>query len=205
MAKVLARTGVSLADVYNILGSIVGVDQLNVEEIQGVHEMGGTIFSERLTGVIGQIRAFEIAQSTDFAVALPILSGLLRVLGIVVVADAAARVTNVQVSFSDTIGGNEQDFPAFAWATAIDAERAILMQIDGAVAATAIQFVPLGVPQVPSLIVGTEHRANNVPTILMRGQTAAFGAGDVTINAFIYLASAADQALSSFGVPIPGW
>ena len=45
MVKILSQAGISLADLYNVEGSIAGIEQLDTRELPIVHEMSGTIFS----------------------------------------------------------------------------------------------------------------------------------------------------------------
>lgn len=207
MPKVLSQAGISLADAYEIQGSIAGVEQLRSEEVALVHEMGGTMFSERITGGMVRLTSGAIAQSTDFNISMATpIQGLMRILGCFVQIDTAGRLTNAQLSNGSTIGGDEHDCPFWAWATGAgeDFERGIIVQASGAAVAGRVMLVPSNRPNIPGMIIGDEQRIG-VPQIRFRGQSAAFGAGTVTAIATLYVASAADPRLTSYGLPIPSW
>ena len=66
MPKILSQAGDSLADSYDVAGSIAGVDDLITQDVQLLHEMGGTIFSERLTSQVLTIASGSIAQNSEY-------------------------------------------------------------------------------------------------------------------------------------------
>ena len=206
MPKVLAQAGFSLADVYDVQGSIAGVDQLVTEEVHLVHEMGGTIFSERLGGAIIRATTGALNQSTTWDVittGLP--AGIWRVEGVYVQSDTAGRSDRAQVSLRDINAGRE--FPLFVWDATNDFQSDIRIIENGAAVgndAALIQTSP--VPNLPSLGIASGQRTQRVgEEIAFRGQTTAFGAGTITHTALIYIAFMRLRGVSSIGLPIPGW
>lgn len=214
MAKILAQAGKSLSRIYNTVGSKIGVEQLQSEDVSLIHEMGGTIAAERMTTRFLKFSSGALAQNittqSDVPSAGPIV-GMQRILGIVVVADTAARVTRIMVSLNQPAPSD--DFVLFSWDTSIDAERPVLMRFTGAGATVHSQFVPLGTQPLPSLLGGTEQPLiSGADQFSARGLTSGFGAGTVTITAMIYLAEMLAQGTGSKGAPgsshglaLPSW
>jgi len=66
MPKVLGQVGVSLADAYDIEGSIAGVDELVTRDVSLTHDMAATIFSERVSTAIRRSATAALAQNTLF-------------------------------------------------------------------------------------------------------------------------------------------
>jgi len=209
MTKVLGQVGVSLADQYDVKGSIAGVDRLDVEEVKAVHELGATMFSERLASRVVQTGTGALLQSVNFDMAIgpddivpQLPSGVARILALSVFADTAARTTRVQVSMHEPIA--DRDIPLFVWNTALDSE--IEIDVDTVAGNNVFYFRP--VAPLPwgdkSIVLGRDQR-ETVPTIVCRGATSAFGAGNVAITLRLYIAFAESQGLSSYGVPVPSW
>lgn len=207
MAKVLAQAGTSLADIYDVEGSVAGVDTLESKEVHLVHEMGQAIFSERLEGQLIRFSSGDILQSVAFddAFTLP-PAGISRVAAVAVHIDTTARLTNAQVSVSRIVPGNFQDCVVWAWATGAgdDFERQIRIQDAGAAVAAVQQLVPQPQGLIPNMLIGTQQR-NSVPQINFRGISAAFGAGTVEAVAVVYIVSTGVTALTNKGLPIPSW
>jgi len=203
MVKVLSQAGISLADTYDVEGSIAGIEQLQSQDVQLVHEMGGTIFSERLNGAIRRSQDLEALQSTTWDNVLTDLPATIsRVLGCVVFTDVEARLQSVMVAIRDAASGRE--IPIFAWDTG-EAFIGVRMSDDGsAVAPVEILQNALGIGVLPSMLIGDNQRAP-VNSIAFRGQTTAFGAGDVTTTMLLYIAHTHLGGISSFGLPVPGW
>jgi len=207
MVKILAQAGISLADTYDIEGSIVGVERLEPGEVQVVHEMGAVIASERMIGNILRVTTGDLLQSISWNLLIPSLPDTaLRTLGVSVVAITGSRVDNCQVSIrDDTLITAGVEIPIFAWAATPDDEVPFRWVNNGAGVAEARllrQFSP--VPGVPSMGFGTDQR-ESTPAIVFRGATTAFGAGNVEIVAQIYASWIGSAGRSSFGVPIPSW
>lgn len=211
MPKVLSKSGDSLADSYDVEGSVAGIEELQSRDVSLIHEMGGVLVSERLVGIFAAMQALDVAQSTTFAVVFDtsLTRGAVcgRILGVNVVADVTARVTTCQVSVARIDAGSQGDHPIWAWevGAGTDFERVIRMQQNGGAVADVIQLVPSpGSVQIPSFTVGLAQPLP-IPRIVMRGTTAAFGAGTVTIDANVYFLTPELQGVSSRGLPLPGW
>jgi len=215
MVKILSQAGMSLADTYNVEGSIAGVEQLRSEEVQLVHEMGTTILSERMASTIQAFNPGAIAQSTGFDVRwvfLPnVISRLVNV-SVCVVAAEGGRIGNAQVSIEtlDSAGAVAAEIPIWMW----NATDSFVVDIEwsnqGAAAAEHEFLVPRSGPhvQLPYLTVGTLSRFSSA-MIQFRGATTAFGAGTVTplvqLHVNFPLVASAGPSPSSFGLPVPSW
>lgn len=203
MPKVLSQSLVSLADMYDVEGSIAGVDQLVSEEVSLVHEAGATMFSERLSSAIRRRATAAIAQNTNIGEVitdLPLEPS--RILGIQVMnagSTTVARVASLNVTLRDT-GGREQMI--WMWDGTVEVQQVV---DDGAaVAAFEVLRPEPTFNLIPNFRVGA-FAPQSVADLAMRGVTTGFGAGTVTLVLLVYLAFAADAAVSSFGLPIPSW
>jgi len=202
VVKVLSKSGDSLADTYDVEGSIAGIEQLRPEEITLVHEMGATLFSERMSGAIRRARVEAINQSTVFDVVLTDLpAGNWRVFAVVVFANFVDRVGNVMVAMRDP--GSGREIPIFLWDTANDAQSTARIVQEGAAAGNVQMLIPNPL-QTPSFGVGS-GQPQQVPEIAMRGTSSAFGAGTVAVTTLIYLGLSQIGGLSSRGLPVPSW
>lgn len=201
MPKILSKTGDSLADVYDVEGSIAGVDELLSEEINLVHEMGGTAFSERLSTRMFSISSGAIAQSIAFNVNFSENENA-RVLGVQVITTTEARVSHVQVSITSPPGVDNQECPIWGWESTKDTFRSLSMLVGGAIVSRDV-LVP-AFSLLPNLLVGPDS-PRSAQTLTIRGAATAFGAGTVTIQALLYLAFPQTAGLSSRGLPLPGW
>lgn len=207
MPKVLAQAGSSLADIYNVQGSIAGVDELVTREVALVHEMGATIFSERCSSVIRRITSGALAQNIAFDVVVTDLPrGLWRILSLTVIADTVGRTDRAQVSFHDAIPSVEQDVPLFTWATGNGGTESLIRISDVGAVNNRLQLVPApGTPfQFPNLGVGVGQR-QQVGQIAFRGLTTGFGAGAVTLVALLHIAFMDVGGLNSHGLSVPSW
>ena len=203
MPKVLAQAGTSLADVYDVEGSVAGVEQLLSQEVNLVHEMGGTIFSERFSTFIRRTQTAATLQSVDID---EVITGLpnpyWRVLGVVVLVDVTGRLTRMCVNIRDPVVGTGREIPVWIWdaansnAVRIDEEGTVLVR-------EALTPVP-GTTLVPSMGVG-DLQPQGTTELSLRGRTSAFGAGTVTITALIQIGFAQVGGISSKGLPLPGW
>ncbi len=202
MSKVLSQSGISLADQYDVEGSVAGIEDLNSRDVSLVHEMGQTLFSERLGATIRRTSSGAIGQSDvwdNVIVTFP--TAPFRILGVIVLSDDATRLSVVTVSIRST--QQVREMPIFEWDTN---EGAVTSRIDqeGAGAANTSTLIPARSTGWPTLGVGSLSR-QEVGAIAFRGSTNAFGAGDVTTIALIHIAFAQQAGLSSYGLPIPGW
>ena len=210
--KVLGQAGTSLADVYDVEGSIAGVENLDSNNVALQHEMGATIFSERLFGSIERIPSGALAQNIAFDVVVSTFPGVYRVLGVVVLVDVLARLTLAQVSLRSSRQGREM--PIFVWDTVNDIGSSIRTVENGAASASTGILVQATPQHMPSLGMSQGQPLQAGDEIVFRGLTSGFGAGTVNITALIYVAATgllADAAgnlvagLQSRGLPIPGW
>jgi len=201
VAKILSKSGDSLADVYDVDGSIAGIEDLVSRDVNLVHEMGSTIFSERLSASIFPLTSGAIPQSTAFNSALPI-SPTSRLLGLAVVTDQLARINDMQVSIQAGAPGAQTDIPLFVW-VAGEIAKVIRMEIGGSLQTQTI-LLPASGASTPNLIIGQDSPLP-AATFILRGQTNAFGAGTVTTQVILHIAFPQLEGLSNRGLPLPGW
>lgn len=200
MAKILSKSGESLADVYDIKGSIAGIDDLISEEVHLTHEMGATIFSERMAGRIVEIPTGDILKDIQFNINFS-FSQVTRILGIAVLTDDATRLVRVQVSVTSPPALSNTDVPFFLWDSTGSSVTAEVLVSGSILVRSALTSV---VPFVPNLLMG-QQSARPISTITLRGLTLNFGAGTVNISALVYVAFPELGGVSSRGLPIPGW
>jgi len=195
----------SLADSYDIEGSIAGVEELLSQDVSLVHEMGNTIFSERLSGRMVNFETAAIGQSTAFVggfvtdLEVPVM----RILGVEVMVDTVDRVADMCVSISQGAGtvGNEMPIWVFAGGSNY---RTVRFLVDGTLANQNVADPVPAFTKLPNILVG-RPQPETTSIMNVRGTTTAFGAGDVTITVAVYLAFPQGQALSSRGLPVPSW
>jgi len=202
------QSGISLADQYDVPGSIAGLHRLDTEEVKTVHDMSATLFAERASGRIFRIATGALTQSVDFEVVGSAMGGTQsRIYGIQVQIDIAigdvldiARCAVVARS-SET----NREIPIWMWN---NVDGATIRMDDGTgTLANEVFLVPNPLFTMPPFMLFGPSQPLFVDQIAMRGSTAAFGAGDVTITALVYSAIATDQVSGSesFGVPVPSW
>lgn len=205
MTKVLSRSGDSLADVYDVEGSVAGIEQLETHELPIVHEMGATILSERFTTRVFRIPTGDILQDIEFAIELTTLPETpARLLGVQVIIDTTARISRCAVLLTDPTVG--QDFPLWVMETAAAAETVIME--DATV--SAVQRILIPQPSItlasPTFVGGRQQQDNMVSSVTFAGLSTGFGAGTVSLVALLYLAfPRRDINISSRGLPIPSW
>jgi len=202
VVKIQSQGGRSLADMYDVQGSIAGIEELEPREVQLVHEMGSVLFSERFRTTIRTLTTGAIAQNTDFEIEmLNPPSAITRVLGIKVIADVGARVLRAQVSANDP--RFSQDFPLWVFSQNVLA-NAIAIENAGAAGIVDLLLGEASESGVPSFVGGTDQ-PDQVRDMAMRGRTTAFGAGTVTLTAIIFLAFTFTGGVSAFGAKVPSW
>lgn len=203
MVKILSQAGASLADVYDVQGSVAGIDQLETRELPIVHEMGSTVFSERLSGNHRRQVTAALAQSTAFDVVLTDFGqgNVQRILGVSVLANFSSRIARAMVAIRDPI--DERELPIFVWDTANDAESVIRIVDNGAAAVDMSVLIPNPLI-LPSMLLG-DGQPDQMPDIAFRGVTSAFGAGTVVLTLLIYHVFAELGGVSSHGLPVPSW
>ena len=205
MTKILSQAGNSLADVYDVEGSIAGIEQLETRELPIVHEMGSTVFSERLGGEIVRLATGDLLQSAAFDVILTSPpTGIWRVLGLIVLSDTTGRVDRAQVSLRDP--GTGREMPIFVWQATPDIELAIRI-VENNQAVTSMGTLRTVQTQVPNLAIAEGQPRRVGEEIVFRGSATAFGAGTVELIALLYLGvtELTQGAISSRGLPVPGW
>jgi len=199
--KILGQAGTSLADAYDVEGSVVGVEELDAHAVKTVHELGGTMFSERISGTIANFETGDILQTITFNSSFTIAGAAIRLLGVALVADVTARILNASLHISDLPGG-ANDMPIMAWESGDD-EVPIRVK-HGGVVASEFLLQPAQPPYIPNLLFGSET-PGPVPQLNLRGITATFGAGTVNLICIAYFAVPMVQGLSSKGLPYPSW
>jgi len=209
MSKILAQAGVSLADVYDIEGSIVGVEELDARDVKTVHEMGATILSERLGAQIHLLQTSALAQNLTWDIELPPFRDITRLLNVAVVHNTVTgRVLHTNVSLNNAFPGDESEIPLFNWTFGVgnDVTKTCRIKLSGLSVMDLLRLSPGEGFTPPTLIVGTQQ-PQAVPTITWRGKTGGFGAGTVTVTALILVAapSSVGSGLKNKGLPVPSW
>ena len=203
MVKILSRSGDSLADTYDVEGSIAGIDQLLSKEVTLIHEMGGTIFSERLTGGIVRLSSTALAQNVSWNVVFEVVTTTMsRIVGVLVFADTSTRIVSATVAIRDPLAGREM--PVAIWDSSEDRVTIRMVDDGAAVAVFDAMVTSMNGPTVPSMMLGGAQ-PSPVNEITFRGLTTGFGAGTVTCTALVYLLHASVTGLSSRGLPLPSW
>lgn len=204
--RVQTQSGSSLADIYNTKGSKLDIDEIDVREIKGVHEMGATIFSERLSGGIRRGSTGAIAENIVFGEVMNMATVPSRLLALVVFTDNAARIDDCNVVILSTESdGDLQECPLWIWDGA-NSEIARFIDNAGNADEHNVLLPTPGTRSLPSMSFGTDQ-----PTIadrlVLRGTTTGFGAGTVTLTMLAYVANALARTgeISSRGLAIPGW
>ena len=208
MPKILSRSGADLADIYNVEGSIAGIEDLVSREVHLAHEMGAEIFSERLRTFMVLLDTGNVIQNTAFnEIAGGIPDSINRVLGVSVILDTAARLDMCSLMVRNTITGRET--PIFVWDTADDLEQRIRWSIDGAAVVEDVHCQPLTSSMLPYLLTRT-GASSSMPELAFRGLTGGFGAGNLRARCIVTLCRPSSGAPtagepSSHGLSIPGW
>lgn len=208
MGKILSRSGESLADLYDVEGSIAGIDQLETRELPIVHEMGNTLFSERLRTRVFRVTTGAILQDVSFRIELDTLPETpCRLLGLQVISDNKARILRCAVYLTDP--SLPQDFPVWVLSGATPTGESLVME-DAGTSATFDLLEPIAPNnQFPSFTGGREQGGGTdtmVSQLTLQGRSTGFGAGSVVITALALLAfPARDVNISSRGLPIPSW
>lgn len=205
MAKILSQSGNSLADIYDVEGSVAGIEQLETRDLPIMHEMGATVMSERFTTRIIRLSTTGIAQNLEFRIEIGTLPETpARLLGIQVISDNSGRIVRAAVVATDPT--LQQDIPLWVWDAAGAVSEAIIM-FDATVSAAHSLLIPHGGANIfPSFCGGREQQDSMVSSLTLTGRTTGFGAGTVVITALCYLAfPRRDINISSKGVPIPSW
>lgn len=201
MARILSKSGDSLADAYDVDGSIAGIEQLRSEEVHLTHEMGGVLHSERMAADVLSVSSGAVAQSTAWNVNFSIGPAITRILGAQIVTNGIGGIASAVLSVSTGIPIT--DMPLIAWDSTGGAAVAVPVMIAGTLATLSV-LMPEIPPMVPSMLIGSDQE-QSVQFLSIRGATNAFGAGTVTTQALVYIAFPQVGGLSSRGLPTPSW
>lgn len=210
---ILGNAGKSLADIYDVEGSVVHVDELEASVVTTFHELGATIASERMGSSIIGLTATGLGQNADIlafpgggtATDTP-FPGITRVLSVFVYA-SAQRINDVSVNTYDPDSGREM--PLFMWEAATDDIFTARILAPGGAGGYKVLRPKAFYPHLPGFMFGPGQRAQ-VPTLAMRGTTSGFGAGTVDLYAIAQVVTAdvtgtGTGAPSNVGLPIPSW
>jgi len=208
LTKVLGQAGTSLADIYDVEGSIVGVEQINAQDVSAVHELGACINSERMGLSILRLSTGSLTQTITFDITVPLadMIGITRILGIFVFADGD-RVLTANVNMINENGQDE--ICLWWWDPSTDLALAGRVLVLGSVGSRTILRPSSLLGNVPTLSAGPGQRAQ-VGGISLRGITTTFGAGTVEITAHVLIATAdvtgtGVGAPSNKGLPLASW
>jgi len=208
--KILSQAGNSLADIYDVEGSIAGIETLQTTELPIIHEMGQTVFSERFSTRILRATTGAMAQDETFDLILGAASGAeeppgipSRLLGVTALSDSGGRIDTAAIMVREPVSGRE--VPVWAHITA-DGRMAVRIRENDGTSAPLDMLIPDPASvQLPAFVGGSEQPLFT-SEIAMRGLTGSFGAGDVTIFFLMYIGFAEVGVVpSSRGLPIPGW
>lgn len=202
--NVQSQAGVSLSDVYDIKGGQAPIERLITTEVPVVHEMGGTIQSERFSATVRRRTTGALAQNISWDEVIDDLpAGVSRILGVTVLISIASRSNLISVNVRDVEG--QREVPIFVWDMTTDASKDIRIQDDGAAVGNIRIAIPNeAYPRDLSMLVGSDQ-PQSTQAIAFRGLTSGFGAGTVEHILLIHLAFAAIGGISSQGLPIPSW
>jgi len=211
MVKILSQGGRSLADMYDVEGSIAGIEQLETRELGIVHEMGATLFSERFRTAHRNSNSAALAQNTDFDLVIANLPGsITRLLGVQVLATDGSRIDNAAVHLHNSVNAN--DFPVWAAqpkAAGMGVESVVIrVRAAGGAPDPLDLLVPAPFTlMLPNFTGGSNQPGQFATDLFLRGRTSGFGAGTVVIRAIYFLGFTFETGLrrGSFGAHVPSW
>ena len=205
MVKILSQAGISLAGTYDVEGSIAGVENLDANNVNLVHEMGATMFSERINSFISRVSTAALLQNVTFDLTItPVHQIPQRIYAIIVKANAANRIANVQLSITST--SRLFEIPIWTWNSAVDDEIEIRWD-DLGFAIGAVTYLRSKQNLLPQMLIRMDSRAV-MPDMNIRGLTSGFGAGNVTVVVGVLVArpvGGLPSGISSLGLPMPSW
>ena len=204
MSKILSQAGNSLADIYDVEGSIAGIDHLETHDLPIVHEVGATVFSERFATTTRRMVSPATAQNTNIDVTLTNLPAqVTRLLALVVFSDSATRISNLMVAVRDPVAPI-QEVPI--WVYEGGTSSVARFEDDGTGVTVEVLVPDVSLVAIPTFIGGSgQQNPNMVQEIAMRGLTTGFGAGTVLATAVLYFAFSQVLGTNSRGLPIPSW
>jgi len=205
--KILSKSGDSLADIYDVEGSQAGINELVSQDVNLLHEMGSTIFSERIGGLIIAIPTNAQSQSTVVSVNFSQTSAHTRLIAMNVIAQPTGRLNRAQVSVTSPPGapvGKSTDVPIWQWDSVGDSVEDIDVMVDAVILTDAVILRTEKPSILPLLLMGSDS-PRPINTLSLRTSTAAFGAGTVITTMLLYFAFPQLGGISSRGLPIPSW
>jgi len=206
--KVLGQAGISIPDVYDVVGSQAPIDRLSSEEPQYVHEMGSTIFSERFSGQIGRNPTGDIDQNVTIGTIITGLNAPINRLHGLSVWNAGnntvARLLRLAIYSRAPDGAStplERENLIWIWDGTVTAAT----NMDEGTVATVEYLNPVAaLTQLPAMQT-SQVQPLAVPEFAMRGRTLGFGAGTIELILNTHFGFAEIIGVSSYGLPIPSW
>jgi len=205
VAKVQSRVGRSLADLYDVEGSIVGIEDLLSGDVNVVHDMAWTAAAEQRTSAIRRA-ATSFAQSTDVTVeiaGLPLDNFVLQ--GLAVITDDESRLVNATVVARNI--ARTQDYPLWVWDERNTPDDAPVRLEDNNVTANFDFLIPVPGAVSPPMAMHGRNQPDRGGILELRllARSTAFGAGtvSVTLLAMISLVNPGGLNNSAYGLPVP--
>lgn len=208
MTEILSQAGFSLADMYDVVGSIAGIDELLSKEVSLVHDMQAQIFSERFRFQMFQVRSDPTGQNTNIDLNIDLIGGLGdsigRILGVVVVCNLATQMATASVAAHRPALGPAifRDFPFWIWGGDTFPTR---LGLDGTIVQRDVLIGAPGQNMLPSFAGGTKQGPFPFTDIRCRGRTSGFGAGTETVWFLVYVGFTQTDGVSNYGARVPGW
>lgn len=197
--KILSKAGESLADLYDVKGSVAGVEELNSRDVGLQHEMGGTIFSERLRTDIIRNAPIVVAQNvtTDDTYSSFFVDRPSRIMSIEMLTDDESRLLQVTMAIRTS---PTQEIPIWAWQLT---DQSLPVRFIDAGSSATMQLLINQMPMTfPSMLVGDQNR---VPRLGIHFISSGFGAGTVSLTTIIHTLHVEEEGISSHGLPLPSW
>jgi len=204
-ARIRSQAGISVSDQYDFEGSSDGIEEFEVRTIQGVHDFGPTLFSERLMGRIDRSVSSALLQNAEVDVDLGAFPSLpSRVYGFQVFVDTASRLTNLNINIAAE-RGTIREFPVWIWDGS--GEQTVRLIDNGAAVGDVTLLTPTAPTQVQQFLLIGNGQPLEVANVEMRGLTSGFGAGTVTVTVLTFIAfpGTTSGALATFGSSLPSW
>jgi len=186
---------------YDVEGSIAGIESLESREVSLVHEMGTVLFSERVTFTVRRALSGDILQSTSFNAVLTNLPRTpTRLLAVTVLSDQSTRIANLAVLVRSS--RQEREIPVWV-ADVAGGTVDIRLEDDRGGVTTFNIWQPLAaLTQLPSYTGGIDQ-PQSLEQIALRGTTSGFGAGTVEVTALYHIEFTDRGGIGSKGLPIP--
>lgn len=197
-----------MAQCYSVEGGVVGVDNLESQDVHLAEDFGARVHSERLQAFNITVSSGNVAQTLPWDItAGGIPDSINRVLGVFVTLSELGDVLFCQLSVQNSIDAGDGDQIIWAWDKAIDATMNARVHTGGGIQDTLV-LVP-SIQQTPFMLI-RQGAEKQMPQFVWRGTTDTFGAGTVNCVARVYIARPDEGNPpagnpSSHGLPIPGW